>query len=629
MHDFPYSYLLAGAVLLFIISLAMFYYLATRPRGGTLEWIHMREEIGSFRFVGGRHPLDRKDVLIVVLIAILWACIAFWNLGDRVAPQTFHRFEGEHVEIDLGQEMSLSRIRYYTGLHSGDYELSFSVDGETWTIQGGTMPQSFDNLFKWREAFAFDGSHVRFIRLGAQHGGPLDLGELVLYGADGQRLDPAAFTLHWSDPARASDALFDEQDTVPDRASFLNSAYFDEIYHARTAYEHLTGVYPYEISHPPLGKVLISLGIALFGMTPFGWRFMGAFLGIVILVILYCLIKNLFGKRLVAICGTLVFAFDFMHFVQTRIATIDTYAMLFVLLQFYCLYRYISLDYETPFKKTLLPLFLTGLFFGLGAAAKWSSLYFAPALVLLFAIYQVLRGIHWVKSERKEEFIGYLLKTISVCFGFFIFIPGMIYYLSYIPYGQAAGYGPFSQGYLSLVLLNQHFMLTYHTYSVLTAEHPFSSYWWQWVFNLRPIMFYLSHLPDGTRSAISSFGNPLVYWGGFLAMLTMPTAAWFRRDGRAFAIFLSYFCLLAPWFFIDRIAFAYHYFLNTLFLALALAYVFNRLIERGRGPYRAAILTFTGVVIALFVLFYPVLSGMPVPSWYSYRLLQWFSTWTI
>ena len=631
MHDFPYSYLLAGALVLFILSLSIYYYLATRPRDGTVEWIHMKEEIGpSFRFIGGRHPLDRWDILVIALVVICWSGIAFWNLGDREAPQTFHRFEHEYVEIDLGEETNLGRIQFYTGLNTGFYDLYFSRDRHYWTFQGhAAMDQNFADLFKWREARFYDGDSVRYIRLSARGNYILYLGELAFYDGSLQRLDPAAFTLIWSDPARASNALFDEQHTVPERSTYRNSAYFDEIYHARTAFEHLTGVYPYENSHPPLGKVLISLGIHLFGMTPFGWRFMGALFGVLILAFFYVLVRSLFGNRFVAICGTLVLAFDFMLFVKTRIATIDTYSFFFVMLQFFFIYRYISLDYESPFKKALLPLGFAGLAFGLGAAAKWTSLYFAPALVLLFAIYLFLRGRHWVTSGRKQEFVRYLVKTLGICCVFFLLIPGIIYYLSYIPYGQAVGYAPFTRGYWDLVIGNQVFMLTYHAVWVLTAEHPFSSYWWQWIFNLKPILYYLNHFPDGTRAAISAFGNPLVYWAGFLAVLTMPFAAWYRKDGRAFAIFLGYLSVLAPWLFIDRITFAYHYFLNSMFLALALSYIFNRLVQRGRGPYRAAILTFVGVVIALFVLFYPALSGMPVPGWYSSRLLQWFANWHV
>ena len=43
-------------------------------------------------------------------------------------------------------------------------------------------------------------------------------------------------------------ALFDEQEKIPAEDSFMTSSYFDEIYHARTAYEHIQNIYPYEVS---------------------------------------------------------------------------------------------------------------------------------------------------------------------------------------------------------------------------------------------------------------------------------------------------------------------------------------------------------------------------------------------
>ena len=81
------------------------------------------------------------------------------------------------------------------------------------------------------------------------------------------------------------------------------------------------------------------------------------------LPLLYIFIKNLFGKTLVAACGTIVFAFDFMHFVQTRIATIDTYGVLFILLMFYFMYRYFVKPYDAPLRQTILPLFLSCLLY--------------------------------------------------------------------------------------------------------------------------------------------------------------------------------------------------------------------------------------------------------------------------
>lgn len=72
----------------------------------------------------------------------------------------------------------------------------------------------------------------------------------------------------------AISGAFDEQELYEDGITYQDQTIFDEIYHGRTAYEFLHGLPIYENTHPPLGKTLISVGIAVFGMNPFGWRFM-------------------------------------------------------------------------------------------------------------------------------------------------------------------------------------------------------------------------------------------------------------------------------------------------------------------------------------------------------------------
>jgi 4-amino-4-deoxy-L-arabinose transferase-like glycosyltransferase len=65
---------------------------------------------------------------------------------------------------------------------------------------------------------------------------------------------------------------------------------FDEVYYVDGARDYLkygvevTGADPEFVVHPPVGKWLIALGIKLFGDNEFGWRFMGAFLGSVIVI---------------------------------------------------------------------------------------------------------------------------------------------------------------------------------------------------------------------------------------------------------------------------------------------------------------------------------------------------------
>ena len=81
--------------------------------------------------------------------------------------------------------------------------------------------------------------------------------------------------------------LTDETELVPDEISFMNSTYFDEIYYARTAYEYLHGIDVYEWTHPPLGKLLMTIPIAIFGFSPFTFRLMANIFGILLIPIMY------------------------------------------------------------------------------------------------------------------------------------------------------------------------------------------------------------------------------------------------------------------------------------------------------------------------------------------------------
>jgi dolichyl-phosphate-mannose--protein O-mannosyl transferase len=149
------------------------------------------------------------------------------------------------------------------------------------------------------------------------------------------------------------------------------------------------------------------------------------------------------------------------------------------------------------------------------------------------------------------------------------------------------------------------------------------------VFNIRPILYYLGITPEGYRTMIMAFGNPALHWGGLAAMIAMPIVAYREGDGRAFAIFIAYLMLLLPWVFIERPAFAYHYFPNLIFLSLAIAYVFDHMIRRRRGRYQIAIVSFTAVSVILFVMFYPTLSAWPLSNWYGQNVLRWFDSWPI
>ena len=209
------------------------------------------------------------------------------------------------------------------------------------------------------------------------------LSEVGFVNSDGNPL-PVTLAANASAPENAQ-ALIDEQDTVPDHPSYYNSTYFDEIYHARTAYEHLHGLSTYEWTHPPLGKVLMMVGIRLFGMTPFGWRFMGALMGVLMLPVMYLLAKQLGASTKVSCLAMLLLALDSMHFTQTRIATIDSYAVFWIMLMYLFMFRYVKMNFHREsLGRTLVPLGLCGVTMGVAWATKWIGIYASAGLALLF-----------------------------------------------------------------------------------------------------------------------------------------------------------------------------------------------------------------------------------------------------
>ena len=420
--------------------------------------------------------ITRADWFLMAVVTLLYALLAFWNLGNTRSPETFERMENRTAVLTLSAPAQPDSLMLFCGIGSSSYDIQVSFDGADY-VTVHTYEQNSVSVLKWGPLTLFDVQQpIVSLRVVCTSGVPW-LGEVVLLDGSGSAL-PLSCPEH--------PALCDEADTVPLASNFMNSSYFDEIYHARTAWEHLNGVWPYEISHPPLGKEILSLGILLFGMTPFGWRFSGTLFGVLMLPILYVLLKRLFGGKAVPCLGTLLLASDFMHFVQTRIATIDTYSVFFILLMYLFMYVYLRED-------SLAALALCGLSFGLGAASKWTSLYAGAGLAVLWAADWVLRA-HTQRlalagkgpAPRKSVSFGAFAANAGFCVLFFILLPCLIYYLSYLPYGRAQGVSPFSAQYLRIVLDNQRFMFNYH--SDIVAEHPYSSRWYQWLLNIRPIL---------------------------------------------------------------------------------------------------------------------------------------------
>ncbi len=478
--------------LLIVAAFFAYYWWCLRPRPHSLEWIALAEEKSAPRRLTltlKHHPMERRDALPLLLLTAVYALTAFFQLGDFNAPQSMVKFQqGDSYEFSYDQPVTVDTISLYTSLGTGYYTLEWEEENGQWYSL--RPEQYYNSLFKWHileldrsvdqnglektkdnknqdaESLGpITAARFRLTASSAPRDEGLWLSELALWSG-GQALPQPD---HVDDGAAA---LFDEYELWSDRYTYMNSTYFDEIYHPRTAYEHLNNVYPYEVSHPPLGKLIISIGIAMFGMVPFGWRFMGTLFGVLMVPILYVFLKNLFGKTPVALCGTALFTFDFMHLVQTRIATIDTYGVFFILVSYYFMYRWLTVPAGKKLRHYVLPLFLSGLFWGVGCASKWTVVYAGAGLALLWLLGMIFKAGDWHEAElaaqtqpvppevrrevteamfREEQpawtpprvpsFTAHAWGTVGLSVVFFVVIPLMIYTASYFPYAAAKGNG--------------------------------------------------------------------------------------------------------------------------------------------------------------------------------------------
>lgn len=551
--------------------------------------------------------MKKRDYITLGIIMLLYSAIAFFHLGNMAAPESFFETEESYKEItlDFGRINHILKMDYFLGSYEKrdiDIEVSETEEGPYTSVGEDLM---LEKVFAWG-SIEMD-CDARYVKLTIKES-KASIGELVFVDAEGKQITPVSLS-------EEEKKLFDEAELYSGRKTYLNSTYFDEVYHARTAYEYIHGLYSYENTHPPLGKIFISLGIRAFGMNPFGWRIAGTLFGIFMLPFIYLFAKRLLKEYFLTVSATLLFAFDFMHFTQTRIATIDVFVTFFVILMYYFMYQYCERSVKgEELGRTLIPLGLSGISMGFGVASKWTGAYAGAGLAVIFFITLFLR---W----KKDKNLAYVIKTLAFCLVFFVLIPVVIYTLSYIPFVDSE-----NTGLIARMLKNQETMFGYHT--EIDATHPYSSWWYQWPIIYRPIWYYSGTVTETVKEGISAFGNPLVWWMGIPAFFYMVYLTLRKRDKKAGFLAVAYLAQYLPWVFVSRITFIYHYFPSVPFVVLMIGYAMFKLWKQDER-WKRYIILYTGLSVFLFMMFYPVLSGFPIPTWYADIFLRWFGSWVL
>jgi dolichyl-phosphate-mannose-protein mannosyltransferase len=569
--------------------------------------------------------INKKDILTMVVLSIVFFSIAVANLGSSVVPQTTWQSDQTQnlpVQVDLGQAVYVNQLYVLFKNGSGTIQVDYG-SAPNWTSAGQmseTYPYAYYN---WNNTSI--SAQTRIIRLVFQQAN-LEIEEIAVVDQNSQKI-PIAQVAGENFTDSNLNRLIDEQNLVQMPKTYMTETMFDEVYFTRTAEQYLHFQLPYEWTHPPLGKIIIAVGIAAFGLNPFGWRIMDVVFGTLLVALMYLLGKKLFGSWIGGFSTAFLFMFDFMHFTEARLGQADTFVVFFSVASQLFFLLYLKGVVKDGWKKTsVLPLFLAFLFFALGFSSKWLVLYgFGGEIALLVLIrLNEVRNIKGKFSDRVYAFFDHPYSSIVM----FVLIAIGIYFLTYIP-DMLAG-----RSFLEVIGL-QGGMYAYHSQPI-GLDHPYASAWWSWPIIGKPLWQYISLLPNNMRSTITLMGNPAVWWVGFasIIMLTIITAsqavqaflkkAKLNLDLPAVFIVAVFFFQWLPYAFISRGLFIYHFYVNVPFLCLGSTYFINKYWHYKLGKIAAAV--FFVAVVALFVLFYPVVSGTPVLTSTS-ESLRWFGGW--
>ena len=398
---------------------------------------------------------------------------------------------------------------------------------------------------------------------------------------------------------------------------WFNSAVFDEYYYAAAAEEYLKQWGTVTQAHPPFAILIIALGICLFGLNPFGWRILANLSGVILIPLIYIFTKRLTGNRYAAMIAAILLSVDFMHFVISRMASIEPFVTLFLLFEYLFLFQYLQAKLNNYGDKAALKnIFAVGLFSGLAIACKWSGLFSLPAIMVVLVWGYLASG---AKPIKLSIALQYLL--------FLVVLPLCIYCLSFVPLFTIKH----ATNFASFMFETQKHMYQFHTHEALDFHNIYASKWWTWPLVLQPMSMAFVMLDPVSKlsQSVGLLGNPLVWWGTSVAVIVLALLLIFPkfRKPELYFILLAIAAQYLPYIFISRLSYIYYFYSVLPLVIVAFAYLVTLLFKLNSKMINWLIFIYVVLSIWLFIMFFPALSGLNINRDFVYHFLLWFKTW--
>jgi dolichyl-phosphate-mannose--protein O-mannosyl transferase len=410
------------------------------------------------------------------------------------------------------------------------------------------------------------------------------------------------------------------------------------------------------IAHPPLGKWAIALGIRIFGTNEFGWRFAAAVAGTLTILIVVRVARRMTGSTLLGALAGILLSLDGLHFVQSRVAMLDIFLVLWTTAAFAALVvdrdqirERLATDQALGWRPWRL---LAGACLGAALATKWSAVYFVAALILLAFFWEVgarrTAGRHAPVRDTLRRSAVPLLAAL-------VLLPLVLYVVSWTGWfvsdigwdrnwakdNPSEHFGFLPDGLRSLW---HYHVEIFGFHDNLSQKHGYQSHPLGWLLLARPVSYYY---PAGVTLGkfgcevescsreVLAVGTPAIWFATIPLVLALLWMWLGRRDWRAGAILLPIAVSILPWIRDDlknRTMFIFYALPAVPFMALGLALVCGwALGGPGASPKRRkygaiAVGAYLAVVVINFVYLYPILAAQTL-SYDEWRSRMLFPSW--
>ena len=410
------------------------------------------------------------------------------------------------------------------------------------------------------------------------------------------------------------------------------------------------------VVHPPLGKWLIALGMAMTGpASSFGWRVAVAVIGTLTVLLVFLIAKALTRSLLAASIAGFLLAIDGLSIVMSRTALLDGILTFFILLGF--LFVLYDRQRMVPRIETSVPdaaqpligrvfwgrpwLIAAGVALGAASAVKWSGLYALAAFGLYVVITDALARrragiVLWPTDAVFRQGLASFLLMVGPALATYL-VSWTGWFVTSGGYDRDAAANP-------LVGLFEYHSSILGFHSGLSTSHPYASPAWQWPLLLRPTAVWVERQPntcgaENCISVVSTLPNPLLWYLGVIAVLYLVyriTRALIERTPVAWELWAPLVGIAAtyvPWLFLpQRTIFQFYTVAIMPFLVLALVLTLRDLAGRRDDPLprrqagERTVIVVLVMITLVSVFFYPVWTGMSVP--YEFWLVHnWLPGW--